>query len=56
MTQIAGDEIQLRSKVAYGFGALGKDFAYPIISIFPLFYYTDVAPLSAAFVGTFTTQ
>ena len=46
------DTVDLSTKVAYGFGALGKDFACSIIYIFLMFYYTDVAGLPAAFVGS----
>ncbi|AJR05336.1 melibiose:sodium transporter MelB [Photobacterium gaetbulicola] len=44
--------ISLKTKVSYGLGALGKDFACSIIYIFLMFYYTDVAGIPAAFVGT----
>ncbi len=44
--------IQLKTKLSYGLGALGKDFACAPIYIFLMFYFTDVAHLSAAFVGT----
>jgi melibiose permease len=46
------DRITLDTKFSYGLGALGKDFACSIIYIFLMFYYTDVAGLPAAFVGT----
>ena len=46
------DKVTLGTKFSYGLGALGKDFACSIIYIFLMFYYTDVAGLSAAFVGT----
>ena len=46
------DKILLGTKVSYGLGALGKDFAYSITATFLMFYYTDVAGISAAFVGT----
>jgi melibiose permease len=49
---MADDHIRLRTKAAYGLGALGKDFACSIIYVFLMFYYTDVAGVSAAFVGT----
>lgn len=46
------DKISLQTKMSYGIGALGKDFACAPIYIFLMFYFTDVAELSAAFVGT----
>lgn len=44
--------IAIKTKLSYGLGALGKDFACAPIYIFLMFYFTDVAGLSAAFVGT----
>ena len=49
---IMSDQITLQTKLSYGLGALGKDFACAPIYIFLMFYFTDVAGLSAAFVGT----
>lgn len=46
------NEITLQTKLSYGLGALGKDFGCAPIYIFLMFYFTDVAGLSAAFVGT----
>ncbi|ENM5739608.1 melibiose:sodium transporter MelB [Vibrio mimicus] len=46
------DTITLQTKLSYGLGALGKDFAIAPIYIFLMFYFTDVAGLSAAFVST----
>lgn len=45
------DTVSLRTKASYGVGALGKDYAVSIIYIFLMFYYTDIAGISAAFVG-----
>ncbi|MDW6004818.1 melibiose:sodium transporter MelB [Vibrio mangrovi] len=44
--------IELKTKLSYGLGALGKDFACAPIYIFLMFYFTDVVELSAAYVGT----
>ncbi len=49
---MSSHHIRLGTKFAYGLGALGKDFACSIIYIFLMFYYTDVAAVPAAFVGT----
>ncbi|WED22310.1 melibiose:sodium transporter MelB [Vibrio sp. JC009] len=49
---MSNSTITLKTKLSYGLGALGKDFACAPIYIFLMFYFTDVANLSAAFVGT----
>ncbi len=45
------DKITLQTKFSYGLAALGKDFACAPIYIFLMFYFTDIAGLSAGFVG-----
>jgi len=46
------DHISFKTKLSYGLGALGKDFGCAPIYIFLMFYFTDIAGLEAAFVGT----
>ncbi len=43
--------ITAKAKYSYGLGAFGKDLAYAIVAYYALFYFTDVAGVSPAFVG-----
>ncbi|MGW7777618.1 melibiose:sodium transporter MelB [Staphylococcus xylosus] len=40
-----------KQKFAFGFGAIGKDAIFNIVSVFLMFYITDIVGLSPAFVG-----
>lgn len=44
--------VSMRTKLSFGFGGFGKDFGLVVINTFLFFYYTDVAGVSAAFIGT----
>ena len=45
-------KLSFREKYSYGIGALGKDFAYAIVSSYLMIYFTDLVGLNPAFVGT----
>ena len=49
---MAESAVTFSTKLSYGIGGLGKDFAYAITATFLMFYFTDVAGIAPAFIGT----
>ncbi len=45
-------ELRMRHKAAFGFGAVGKDIVYMLISSYLLYYYNAVLGMSSVFIGT----
>ena len=44
-------KLSMKEKYSFGIGAIGKDAVYAIVSIYLMFYFTDVLGISAGFVG-----
>jgi glucuronide carrier protein len=49
---IAGDRLSNRAVIGYGFGDFAGNLAFTLSTAFLLYYYTDVAGIPAAAVGT----
>lgn len=44
-------KLTIKEKISYGFGAVGKDMVYSIVSGYLLYYYNTVLGISATFIG-----
>lgn len=44
-------KLSIKEKYSFGIGAIGKDAVYAIVSIYLMFYFTDVLGIAAGFVG-----
>jgi len=46
-----GMKVSHREKAAYGFGAVGKDMVYCLVSAFLMYYYNEILGISSTFIG-----
>ena len=46
------NKVTLTTKLSYGLGAFGKDMVWALTATFLMFYFTDVAGIAPAFIGT----
>lgn len=49
---VRSDRISWREKISYSFGDLSSSLAWNVVAAFALFFYTDIALLPAAAIGT----
>ena len=45
-------KVTFKTKLSYGLGAFGKDFIWALTATFLMFYFTDIAGIAPAFIGT----
>ncbi len=45
-------ELKLKHKLAFGFGAVGKDIVYMLVASYLLYYYNAVLGMDSVFIGT----
>lgn len=49
---VSEGDLQKRTKIAYGVGAVGKDMVYMLVASYILYYYNSVLGVSSVFIGT----
>lgn len=54
MDQLQSEQIEIstRTKLTFGFGGLGKNLAFGLVTTYTLYYYNTVLGVNASFIGT----